>query len=280
MWKLLTQRLKVCFAIRLVCLMMKKKAKNLPQRHFKWLSKKQLVPLMTAMRLIILKLITPFPVLLDPAQTKQNSAKAKEAAQIAVLDSSKRKKYKKKPVKKTVGGRGAFAKPVSEASMVFHKRLKKGEHVKQQDGVSKQPHRGALKQQHEESTFLAPVADAPVSSGFGYRVHPISKKRTLHRGIDWAAKAGTTIRAAEAGVVVRAHYTPSFGHCVKIRHKNGLETTYAHLKKYHKGVCKGCKVLKGSVIGFVGSTGQSTGPHLHFEVKKDGKHVDPRVYLA
>ena len=128
------------------------------------------------------------------------------------------------------------------------------------------------------SNFALPVTGI-ISSGFGWRVHPISGARKLHKGVDFAAPSGTPIFAAADGVVTEAGWTNGgYGNIVELRHDNGALTLYAHTNKVY--VSKGQTVNKGQAIAEVGSTGNSTGPHLHFEIQPDGRTaVDPMDYL-
>ena len=121
-----------------------------------------------------------------------------------------------------------------------------------------------------------PIDGARLSSGFGTRRHPISGYRRQHKGVDFAAPRGTPIYAAGDGVVERANRYGSFGNYIRIRHANGYKTAYAHLKGFRKGIRAGKRVEQGDVIGYVGSTGASTGPHLHYEVHLNGKAVNPQ----
>lgn len=116
-----------------------------------------------------------------------------------------------------------------------------------------------------------------ISSPYGYRIHPIYKTNKFHSGVDMAAPGGTNILAAEAGTVIRATWNGGYGNCVIIDHGNGLSTLYGHAQKLL--VSKGQKVSRGQVIALVGTTGNSTGNHLHFEVLINGKTTDPMVYL-
>ncbi len=125
-------------------------------------------------------------------------------------------------------------------------------------------------------TFKAPVA-APVSSGFGIRVHPILGDVRMHTGIDFAVGTGFPIKAAGPGIVVWAGPRGGYGNAVIIDHRNGLGTLYAHQSRVN--VTVGQKVTAGQVVGFVGQTGMSTGPHLHFEVRELGAPIDPLLYL-
>lgn len=118
-----------------------------------------------------------------------------------------------------------------------------------------------------------------LSSPFGYRIHPISGVKKLHTGMDMAVAQGTPIYAAESGVVIVAQWWSSYGNCIIIDHGGGLWTLYGHIKTGGILVEKGDTVKRGEKIALVGSTGQSTGPHLHFEVRKNSEPVNPAPYL-
>lgn len=120
-----------------------------------------------------------------------------------------------------------------------------------------------------------PINGARLSSGFGMRRHPILGYSRMHRGTDFAAPTGTPILAAGDGTVVRAGPFSSYGNYVRIRHANGYETAYAHMSRFARGVRAGTRVRQGQVIGYVGTTGRSTGPHLHYEVLRRGAQVNP-----
>ncbi|MEM6851077.1 MAG: M23 family metallopeptidase, partial [Pseudomonadota bacterium] len=120
-----------------------------------------------------------------------------------------------------------------------------------------------------------PLNGAKLTSGFGPRVHPVLGYTKDHKGVDFGARSGTPIMAAGDGVVERASRFSTFGHYVRIRHSDGYKTIYAHLKGYAKGIKSGSRVRQGQIIGYVGSTGRSTGPHLHYEVHRHGKAVNP-----
>jgi murein DD-endopeptidase MepM/ murein hydrolase activator NlpD len=121
-----------------------------------------------------------------------------------------------------------------------------------------------------------PIDGARLSSRFGRRKHPILGYRRAHKGVDFAASRGTPIKAAGDGVVERANRYGSFGNYVRIRHANGYKTAYAHLKGFRRGIRAGKRVRQGDIIGYVGTTGRSTGPHLHYEVHLKGKAVNPQ----
>jgi len=118
-----------------------------------------------------------------------------------------------------------------------------------------------------------------VTSNFGVRIHPISGVKKVHNGIDFGAPSGTSIYAAEAGVVIVSKYWSTYGNAIIIDHGNGLWTLYAHIKNGGLLVSEGDTVKRGDKIALVGSTGNSTGPHLHFEVRKNEVPVNPSSYL-
>ncbi|MBD1907349.1 peptidoglycan DD-metalloendopeptidase family protein [Funiculus sociatus GB2-A5] len=120
-------------------------------------------------------------------------------------------------------------------------------------------------------------SDAAISSNFGWRIHPILGYRRLHSGLDFAASYGSTIRAAESGEVIFAGWYGGYGKAVIVNHGKGITTLYAHSSQLY--VSEGQLVRRGDAIASVGSTGFSTGPHLHFEVRKNGEPVDPINYL-
>ena len=120
-----------------------------------------------------------------------------------------------------------------------------------------------------------PVNGARMSSGFGMRRHPILGYTKMHGGTDFAAPTGTPVLAAGDGKVEMAGRNGGYGNYVKLKHKDGLKTAYAHLSRFAKGIRPGKRVYQGDVIGYVGSTGASTGPHLHYEVHVNGKKKNP-----
>jgi murein DD-endopeptidase MepM/ murein hydrolase activator NlpD len=124
-----------------------------------------------------------------------------------------------------------------------------------------------------------PVEYARLSSGFGNRRHPILGTMRRHTGLDYAAAAGTPVRAVGAGTVVFAGFKGGYGRTLEIRHGNGMVTRYAHLKGFGKGIRVGSRVERKQTVAFVGSTGLATGPHLHFEVLVRGVYRDPRTAL-
>lgn len=120
-----------------------------------------------------------------------------------------------------------------------------------------------------------PIADAEMRSGFGMRYHPIMRYSKMHTGVDWANRIGTPILAAGNGTVLEAGWSSGYGKHTVIQHANGYVTTYSHQSNFAKGIEPGAKVRQGQVIGYLGSTGLSTGPHLHYEVKVNGNFVNP-----
>jgi len=125
-----------------------------------------------------------------------------------------------------------------------------------------------------KSLMKTPINGARLSSSFGMRKHPILGYNKMHRGTDFAAPSGTPIMASGSGKIIRARWCGGGGNCVKIKHNSTYETIYAHMKSFAKGIKEGRKVKQGQIIGYVGSTGLSTGPHLHYEVLVNGKKVN------
>jgi murein DD-endopeptidase MepM/ murein hydrolase activator NlpD len=125
-----------------------------------------------------------------------------------------------------------------------------------------------------KSLMKTPINGARLSSSYGMRKHPILGYNKMHRGTDFAAPSGTPIMASGSGTVTRARWCGGGGNCVKIKHNSTYETIYAHMKAFAKGIKEGKKVRQGQIIGYVGSTGMSTGPHLHYEVVVNGKKVN------
>jgi murein DD-endopeptidase MepM/ murein hydrolase activator NlpD len=125
---------------------------------------------------------------------------------------------------------------------------------------------------------IMPLQDARLTSGFGMRTHPVLGGRRSHKGIDLAAPTGTPIYATADGIVDRAERFSSYGLFIEIEHGAELETRYAHMSRL--AVSAGQRVKKGDLIGYVGSTGRSTGPHLHYEVRVSGVAVNPIPYMV
>ncbi len=125
-----------------------------------------------------------------------------------------------------------------------------------------------------KSLMKTPINGARLSSSFGMRKHPILGYNKMHRGTDFAAPEGTPIMASGDGKVIRARWCGGGGNCIKIKHNSTYATVYAHLKNFARGIKEGVRVKQGQIIGYVGSTGMSTGPHLHYEVIINGKKVN------
>ena len=126
----------------------------------------------------------------------------------------------------------------------------------------------------EKALMKTPINGARLSSAFGMRKHPIDGYNKMHRGTDFAAPMGTPIMASGSGVITRARWCGGGGNCVKIKHNSTYETIYAHMKNFAREIKEGSRVKQGQIIGYVGSTGNSTGPHLHYEVVVNGKKIN------
>ena len=135
--------------------------------------------------------------------------------------------------------------------------------------------RPAQSPQQYAATLASPLPHVKVSSPFGNRVHPTRKRRGFHFGVDYSARPGTPILAAQDGEIKLLGRRRDFGNHLRIDHGHGVETLYGHLQRFMAGLKQGSKVKRGDVIGYVGATGRATGPHLHFEVLAQGRPVDP-----
>ena len=129
----------------------------------------------------------------------------------------------------------------------------------------------------QKALMKTPINGARLSSPFGMRKHPIDGFNKMHRGTDFAAPLGTPIMASGNGVIKKAGWCGGGGNCVVIKHNSTYQTVYAHMSKFAKGVRKGTRVRQGQTIGYVGSTGKSTGPHLHYEVIVNGKRINSQT---
>ena len=126
----------------------------------------------------------------------------------------------------------------------------------------------------EKALMKTPINGARLSSSFGVRKHPILGYNKMHQGTDFAAPMGTPIMASGDGKIVRARWCGGGGNCVKIKHNSTYSTVYAHMSKFGRGIKEGSRVKQGQIIGYVGSTGMSTGPHLHYEVIENGRKIN------
>ncbi len=129
----------------------------------------------------------------------------------------------------------------------------------------------------KKALMKTPINGARLSSSFGMRKHPIDGFTKMHRGTDFAAPKGTPIMASGDGVIIRAKWCGGGGNCIKIKHNSTYSTVYAHMSKFANGMKVGRRVKQGQVIGYVGSTGKSTGPHLHYEVIENGKKINSQT---
>ena len=126
----------------------------------------------------------------------------------------------------------------------------------------------------KKALMKSPINGARLSSAFGMRKHPIDGYNKMHKGTDFAAPMGTPIMASGDGVITRAKWCGGGGNCIKIKHNFTYQTIYAHMKSFARGIKLGLRVKQGQIIGYVGSTGNSTGPHLHYEVIENGKKIN------
>ena len=126
----------------------------------------------------------------------------------------------------------------------------------------------------KKALMKTPINGARLSSAYGMRKHPISGFNKMHQGTDFAAPKGTPVMASGDGKIIRARWCGGGGNCVKIRHNSTYTTIYAHMHKFAAGIKEGVRVKQGRIIGYVGSTGMSTGPHLHYEVVHNGKKIN------
>ena len=129
----------------------------------------------------------------------------------------------------------------------------------------------------KKALMKTPINGARLSSAFGMRKHPIDGYNKMHKGTDFAAPMGTSIMASGSGIITRARWCGGGGNCVKIKHNSTYQTIYAHMKSFARGIREGVRVKQGQIIGYVGSTGNSTGPHLHYEVIKNGKKINSQT---
>ncbi len=164
-----------------------------------------------------------------------------------------------------------FATPIIQAAMLEHNSKKRYIFLAKDGKYYDQFGKSTL-----QVTFITPLRYKRVSSKFTKkRWHPILKKYRAHHGIDYAAPIGTKVKATYSGRVTFKGLKGGYGKCIIITHPNGYKSLYAHLSKYKKSLKKGSKVKKGEVIAYVGNTGKSTGPHLHFGLSKKGRWINP-----
>ncbi len=182
--------------------------------------------------------------------------------------------------------RGATIRVFFEKRMIEGELLNYGQILAAEYKFEDQKHRAFLFQDNyyddlgnplTQTAFKPPVPFAQLTSPFGWRRHPIRRRRRFHRGIDYGAQHGTPVFAAKDGVVAFARRKGHFGKMIAIDHEGKLRTRYAHLSRYASGIRGGKKVKAGDLIGFVGATGLTTGAHLHFETLVGKEHVDPAL---
>jgi len=128
---------------------------------------------------------------------------------------------------------------------------------------------------HKKLMLGKPIADGDLRSGFGMRRHPIIQSSKMHTGVDWSARLGAPILSAGDGMVITATWAAGYGRRVEVQHADGVVTTYSHMSRFGTDIRPGTPVRQGQVIGLVGSTGLSTGPHLHYEVQVHGELIGP-----
>jgi len=129
----------------------------------------------------------------------------------------------------------------------------------------------------QKALMKSPINGARLSSGFGMRKHPILGFNKMHRGTDFAAPKGTPVMASGNGKIIKAKWCGGGGNCIKIKHNSTYSTIYAHLSAFARGIRSGKRIKQGEIIGYVGSTGMSTGPHLHYEVIENGKKINSQT---
>ena len=148
-------------------------------------------------------------------------------------------------------------------------------YFKDKEGIT--GHYDNMGQSVKKALMKTPINGARLSSSFGMRKHPIDGYNKMHQGTDFAAPMGTPIMASGDGIVIKAGWCGGGGNCIKIKHNQTYQTVYAHMSKFVRGMGKGVRVKQGQTIGYVGSTGKSTGPHLHYEVIRDGKRINSQT---
>jgi murein DD-endopeptidase MepM/ murein hydrolase activator NlpD len=169
-------------------------------------------------------------------------------------------------------GRGQSGQVVAAMLTLGGKPLTLYRYLPREGGVDYLDERG---HSARKDLLRTPVDGARLSSRFGYRRHPILGYSRMHRGVDFAAGTGTPIVAAGDGRIAEIGRQSGYGKLVRIDHRSGYSTVYAHMSRFARGLTEGSPVRQGQVIGYVGSTGLATGPHLHYEVLRDGSHIDP-----
>jgi murein DD-endopeptidase MepM/ murein hydrolase activator NlpD len=200
-----------------------------------------------------------------------NLNKMRKGDEINIFYTQKRRKGK------------AISTPIIQASMITIKKNRYYSYLaddgKYYDSRGKEyKQKVVIKKVH--SAFIRPVTHCFISSRFTRsRYHPVLHRYRAHLGIDYATRYGTPIKATASGKIVRIGRRGGYGNCISIKHSHGLQSLYAHMSRFKKGLHIGSYIKQGTVIGFVGSTGVSTGPHLHFGLYKHGKAINPARYV-
>lgn len=159
------------------------------------------------------------------------------------------------------------------AELILRGKLFRIYHFSPQNGVA--DYFNAKGESVRKALMRTPVDGARISSHFGKRRHPVLGYTRMHRGVDFAAPRGTPVLASGNGIIERANWYGGYGKYIRIRHNSRFKTAYAHLKGFANGIRKGKRVKQGQIIGYVGTTGRSTGPHLHYEVHEAGRQMNP-----
>ncbi|OMC64247.1 hypothetical protein BK121_25600 [Paenibacillus odorifer] len=206
----------------------------------------------------------------DDLSEEQNEKLVKLASERSVLETQKDKIKAEEAARKAAAAKAEAARRAAAAA----KKAAASKASSSSSSSSSTAYAGG------DGPFLLPVGSARISSSYGPRTHPITgEKGKVHTGVDFAVPQGTNIHAADSGTVIVAEWYSGYGYCVIIDHGGGVWTLYGHIRKGGIKVSPGDRVNRGDVIAESGSTGNSTGPHLHFEVRIDGKTVNPMPYL-
>lgn len=207
----------------------------------------------------------------DDISAEQNAKLVQLASNRSLLEKKKDQLKAEEAARKAAAAKAAAAKAEAARKAAAAKRVASS-------GRSSSPSVPAYS--GGDGPFLLPVGSARVSSGYGPRTHPVTGEvGKMHTGVDFAVPQGTSIHAADSGTVLVAEWWSGYGYCVIIDHGGGVWTLYGHIRQGGIRVNVGDRVERGQVIAESGSTGRSTGPHLHFEVRIDGKTVNPMPYL-
>lgn len=207
----------------------------------------------------------------DDLSEEQNEKLVELASQRSSLEQQKDKLKAEEAARKAAAAKAEAARRAAAAA------AKKAAASKSSNGSSSNSSESYA---GGDGPFLLPVGSARISSPFGPRTHPITgEKGKVHTGIDFAVSTGTSVHAADSGTVILSEWWSGYGYCVIVDHGGGVWTLYGHLRKGGLKVSNGDRVNRGDVIAESGNTGNSTGPHLHFEVRIDGKPVNPMPYL-